>query len=193
MSLLPTKSDCIYTKCYCEENVWHLCDYVRQHQLKKLGNCFVVFISNENKTVPLWMQKAGKDLSHPVVWDYHVILVYSEEAGSLVYDLDSLLPFPYSFRKYTSQTFKSDLLLLPRYHRKFRVVSAQMYLDTFASDRTHMIRDGRYLMEPPSYPCIQTSDCSNNLQQFISMDQAIGVGEVLTLPEFQRKFCEAKS
>lgn len=39
----------------------------------------------------------------------------------------------------------------------FRVIPAQYYLETFASDRSHMlVNETEYLSTPPEYPCIQT-------------------------------------
>ena len=41
--------------------------------------------------------------------------------------------------------------------RMFRVIPANVFLDTFASDRSHMLdAEGKWLKPPPSYPCIQT-------------------------------------
>ena len=57
---------------------------------------------------------------------------------TLVYDLDSELPFPTYFHKYVTETFRTDAILNPEYHRQFRVVPAASFLNTFASDRRHM-------------------------------------------------------
>ena len=69
--------------------------------MEKLIKNSKIFISNENKTVPLWKQSAAEDPEHPVVWDYHVIMI----SENLVYDLDTRLPFPCSFDDYSKQTF----------------------------------------------------------------------------------------
>ena len=55
-----------------------------------------------------------------------------------MYDLDSELPFPTYFHKYVTETFRTDAILNPEYHRQFRVVPAASFLNTFASDRRHM-------------------------------------------------------
>ena len=57
---------------------------------------------------------------------------------TLVYDLDSELPFPTYFHKYVTETFRTDAILNPEYHRQFRVVPAKLFLHNFASDRRHM-------------------------------------------------------
>lgn len=45
--------------------------------------------------------------------------------------------------------------------RLFRIVKAAEYLQHFASDRSHMWKDGRWLAEPPLYPPIQTQGEKN--------------------------------
>ena len=37
-----------------------------------------------------------------------------------MYDLDSELPFPTYFHKYVTETFRTDAILNPEYHRKGR-------------------------------------------------------------------------
>ncbi len=86
--------------------------------------------------VPLWRQKAGKDEEKLVIWDYHVLFLYRpDEQRCLVFDLDSDLPFPTYFHKYVTETFRTDAILNPEYHRFFRVVGAEEFLQRFASDR----------------------------------------------------------
>jgi hypothetical protein len=41
---------------------------------------------------------------------------------------------------------------------------------------------------PPAYPPISTSESSHNLDDFISMEASVGIGEVLSLTEFVKKF-----
>lgn len=55
-----------------EENVYKLVEEVSKMYPNELHKCFVVFISNQSRTVPLWRQKAGKDEDRLVIW---VILV----------------------------------------------------------------------------------------------------------------------
>ena len=39
----------------------------------------------------------------------------------------------------------------------FRVISADYYLNNFASDRSHMLNDeNNYSSPPPNYPCIES-------------------------------------
>jgi len=156
---------------------------------------WAVFISNKKRVVPLWKQKAGRDEEKLVIWDYHVIALYRpEEARTLVYDLDSELPFPTYFHKYVTETFRTDAILNPEYHRIFRVVPASTFLAHFSSDRRHMRKsDGSWLKPPPPYPCIQgekdKEESAHNLEDFISMEPGEGrFGEVLSLTDFVRRF-----
>lgn len=186
----PGKDECTYTSCYCEENVWKLCDSFRSHGFN-IEEIYAVFISNHERMVSLWQQQAG-DLA---IWDYHVILI-TRGKETLVYDLDSLLPFPVEFRRYVEDTFKPSKPALrlgwktvPM--RMYRVVPATAYLKEFASDRSHMIdpKDGSWRAAPPSYPPIKTQGCSNNIQEFISMsDSALSPGRVVNEAELLKMF-----
>ena len=155
----------------------------------ELSKCHVVFVSNEKQVVPLWRQKAGKDEEKLVIWDYHAILVYKPDHRCIVFDLDSNMPFPTFFHKYVTETFRTDAILNPEYHRFFRVVPAATFLAEFASDRRHMKKpDGTWMKSPPPYPPIQTAKAKHNLDDFISMDPAVGVGQVMSLKEFVQQF-----
>ncbi|GFW36261.1 protein N-terminal glutamine amidohydrolase [Trichonephila clavipes] len=116
---IPSSKECLYTSCYCEENVWKLCEYVKNNQSNLLSNCYAVFISNKNQSVPLWYQKSGKDENKLAVWDYHVIFIYhsNDDKGALVYDLDTVLPFPVPLEKYAPLTFQFETYLQPNHHR----------------------------------------------------------------------------
>ena len=61
-----------------------------------------------------------------------------------MYDLDSELPFPTYCHKYVTETFRTDAILNPEYHRQFRTVPAEKFLQQFASDRRHMRKGSRY-------------------------------------------------
>ncbi|XP_037651778.1 protein N-terminal glutamine amidohydrolase [Sebastes umbrosus] len=186
--ITPSRENCVYTSCYCEENVWKLCEYVRTERTTPLEELFVVFISNENRMVPLWKQKSGRG-DQPVIWDYHVVLLQVRlQSSSLVYDLDSELSFPCSLKLYAGQGLRSDRNIKPAYHRKLRVVPAESFLLNFASDRSHMKNsDGSWKMPPPPYPPIHTTECQMNLDDFISMSPAVGWGEVFSLDHFLQR------
>ncbi|XP_058687207.1 protein N-terminal glutamine amidohydrolase isoform X2 [Poecile atricapillus] len=146
---------CTYTSCYCEENVWKLCDYIRSQDRHPLEEFYAVFISNDRRMIPLWKQKSGHG-DEPVVWDYHVILLHvTSGEQNFIYDLDTVLPFPCPFDVYSVEAFRLDDSLRPEFHRMIR---ADLYLKTFASDRSHMKdADGKWQKPPPPYPCIETA------------------------------------
>jgi len=193
-NLVPSGPECSYAACFCEENVWKLADHVRSNAPNELLKCYAVFVSNKKQVVPLWRQRAGRDEEKLVIWDYHVIFVYKPDERCLVFDLDSDLPFPTFFHKYVTETFRTDAILNPEYHRFFRVVPAGRFLQKFASDRRHMRKpDGSWMKPPPPYDCISTQEAVHNLDEFISMDNqdqssSSEIGEVITLTEFVKKF-----
>ncbi|OCT75000.1 hypothetical protein XELAEV_18033989mg [Xenopus laevis] len=183
------RSDCLYTSCYCEENVWKLCEYIRDHRPCLLEQFSAVFISNENKMIPIWKQKSAKG-DGPVIWDYHVILLHeSARDGNFVYDLDTILPFPSPCNTYIREALKCDSNIHCDFRRKLRVVGAHEFLQTFASDRSHM-RDSssNWTKPPPPYPCIQTAESTMNLDDFISMNPEVGWGTVYSLAAFIERF-----
>lgn len=92
--------DYIYTPYYCEENIYLLADsFSHDNTVTNAWEINVVFVSNETKTVALWSQKQSQDPEHPVVWDYHCILVLRPRLEpatepAWVYDYDSYLSIP---------------------------------------------------------------------------------------------------
>lgn len=194
ISLLK-RTECTYTSCYCEENVWHLCNQVKNVCPERLPFCYAVFISNKDRKIPLWAQNAGKPPDNLVVWDYHVIFIYkAETAESLVYDLDTVLEFPCSFNKYFHTAIQEETDFAPGYHRCFRVISAETFLKTFASSRSHMRNaDGNWISPPPNYPCIVTPECSDNLESFIRMDPDVGWGEIHDAQTFFQRFSKKQA
>ncbi|XP_032874972.1 protein N-terminal glutamine amidohydrolase [Amblyraja radiata] len=187
------KEDCVYTSCYCEENVWKLCEYIKNKRQHPLEEWYAVFISNDEKMVPIWRQRSCHE-DQPVIWDYHVLLFH--DCGGQhceVYDLDSTLPFPCPIDIYMKEAFRSEDHMRPIFRRKMRVLRADLYLKTFASDRSHMKNaHGMWRMAPPPYPCIQTAEAQMNLHDFISMNLAVGWGDVYTFTEFVQQFGSTK-
>uniref|UniRef100_A0A8D0E823 Protein N-terminal glutamine amidohydrolase n=1 Tax=Salvator merianae TaxID=96440 RepID=A0A8D0E823_SALMN len=185
----PPRPACVYTSCYCEENIWKLCEYIQSWNQYPLEEFYAVFISNERRMVPLWKQQAGCQ-GQPVIWDYHVVLLHASSGNqNFIYDLDTVLPFPCPFDTYVEEAFKSDSIINPEFQRKIRLIRADVYLKTFASDRSHMKdASGNWLKPPPPYPCIETADFKMNLNDFISMNPDIGWGSVFPLPEFAQTF-----
>lgn len=172
-----------HTRFYCEENVYLLCK-----KLCAIGvadptglDLFVVFISNGEKKVPLWYQKASTRIDGLVLWDYHVICIQSMSqrngegnAHPLVWDLDSSLPFPFPLNQYFAEAIRPLLSLNSRYSRLFRVVHAPTFLRFFASDRRHMKdSQGNWISLPPKYgPIVAEDGTLNNLNEYNEMRAA---------------------
>ena len=208
MACAPKQEECVYTSCYCEENVWKLCEQFQKRGGDTKQLC-VVFISSHERQTALWNLKCGGTADFQL-WDYHVILIKSapsdressqsttdtvreHESESLVYDLDTSLPFPVSFNQYAKEVLRPELILhlrsagLPE--RLFRVISADTFLEEFSSDRSHMRKeDGTWFAPPPLYPPIKSQKNSNNIQEFISMKNSSAPGIVMTELEFLHRF-----
>ena len=188
-----SKPECMYTSCYCEENVWMLCNKVKQYDLNLLSSSSVLFISNPQKSVPIWKQRSQISDVDPVIWDYHVVMlsfcpnVDEDKENYYIYDLDSTLPFPSLLSVYIKNALKSDSDLIEKYHRFLKVIPAKDYLNHFASDRSHMkLADGQWLATPPSYPCISTENCKMNLNEYLNMDAQTSHETVYSLTDFQK-------
>jgi hypothetical protein len=121
-----TKEECDYAYCYCEENIYRFAELLQTRFADELQRnqrkVFVIFLSNPRKQTLIWKQKSSSDPDEPVCWDYHVILcvrsVESEkEEENLIYDFDSLLPFPCDLSFYCKEAFRPDLSILPRFRQ----------------------------------------------------------------------------
>ncbi|XP_040149622.1 protein N-terminal glutamine amidohydrolase isoform X2 [Ictidomys tridecemlineatus] len=66
----PPRDACVYSSCYCEENIWKLCEYIKNHNQYPLEECYAVFISNERKMIPIWKQQARPG-NGPVIWEFN--------------------------------------------------------------------------------------------------------------------------
>ncbi|KAK9503491.1 hypothetical protein O3M35_010036 [Rhynocoris fuscipes] len=156
LSAVIKRENCVYTSCYCEENIWKLCEQIKNIKPECLENCFVIFVSNHSKQVPIWFQKSGHvEDDYLCVWDYHVFMIEKSSNGTLVFDFDTVLDFPVPFEIYVAKALKPEFNR--HYERLFRVIPSNTYLTCFASDRSHMKRkDGSYMQEPPSYSPICT-------------------------------------
>jgi protein N-terminal glutamine amidohydrolase len=165
---------------YCEENVWHLCGDPGVPGCDKR----VVFISNEARRVAMWGQSAANAPGEPVVWDYHVVLL-SRTVTWQVWDLDSTLALGLPFDDWARGSF--ELAVTPvAFHPRFRCIDAQVFRDTFGSDRRHMRRpDGTDVSPAPPWPCIGRE---HNLDRFADMRDASGPGELHDFEGLRRRF-----
>ncbi|XP_022657647.1 protein N-terminal glutamine amidohydrolase-like [Varroa jacobsoni] len=191
---LPAKDQLMYTACYCEENIYKLCELIKNKETELLDSCYVAFISNASQTVPLWRQRAGDQANDGhIIWDYHVIMIYYHESCNgctYVYDLDTTLAFPVPLEEYVWKAFKPQVPLKHGFRRHIRCLGARDYLATFASNRQRMRRpDGAWIKPPPPYAPIANTISSNNLEWFIDMRSSNGVpGIVLNQFNFCKQF-----
>ncbi|EDQ86700.1 uncharacterized protein MONBRDRAFT_10698 [Monosiga brevicollis MX1] len=178
----------LYTSHYCEENVYKLLERVQQHHPEQLDRWYALFLSNQARHMAIFAQSLGDPVrGSVVVWDYHVIALrlgaaHPSAAEDLVFDFDSVLPFPCDAETYLNATFPYSFLDLAHNMRaQVHMVPAKQFLSTFASDRSHMRRhDGSYTKPPPPYPCIHSPDApsTNNLSAFLAIRGAQDVGPV---------------
>ncbi len=169
--MLPNPEDCHYQSCYCEENIWHLC----QHPV--CTESTVIFIASHGGMFPMLYQKAMSDPTTPILWDYHVILLLAGQPAHIL-DFDTILPFCTELGTYLPQSFLPEKSVAPEYRPYFRLIPAQAYLREFRSDRSHMrTEDGGWNSPPPDWPPIGNG--GSNLARFIDM-QDHSIGEVLS-------------
>lgn len=141
-----------YTKYFCEENIWCLC---QQEAFQDLPQ-YVLFISNSAKQCPFWFQKAAKPFD-PILWDYHVILAVQLD-GWHIFDLDTRLPCPMELDEYFTQSFLDVVSFGSNLAPHVKIIDAKKYTDEFYSDRSHMKdKNGNWLATPPSWPLIENA------------------------------------
>ena len=113
----------------------------------------------------MFRQKASDDPFKPIFWDYHVILLVPSSEPKII-DFDTTLSFCSDMDEYLSlslpniRTLKSDLQPI------FRIIRSCDYARNFSSNRQHMIADGAWLAEPPSWPCVGSG--KSNFHDFIN-------------------------
>eukprot|EP01023_Acetabularia_acetabulum_P051636 TRINITY_DN5717_c0_g1_i3.p2 TRINITY_DN5717_c0_g1~~TRINITY_DN5717_c0_g1_i3.p2 ORF type:complete len:207 (-),score=27.76 TRINITY_DN5717_c0_g1_i3:86-706(-) len=189
--LLHNQSSCTYTKQYCEENVYKLCE-----QWPDFG-CEGIKVQRAHQPTSQCQgkKKTGDFASEFLVaWDYHVILIQKEtnnqefQRRSKVWDLDTLLNFPCNFDYYCMHALRTQQNLQQKYKRFYRVINGNEFLRFFASDRSHMRGgDGSWLAAPPDYPPIVSEDGKTmNLFQYVDMEiqSQNQFGKVMNQEEF---------
>lgn len=139
-----------YSANFCEENIWHLC---QNPELKGFSKS-VLIVSNPAKNCPFRFQKSvfGEEV---VWWNYHVILLAVFNNLSLIYDFDSTLSIPLNAVEYLKKTFDEKDHLRAEHLPLFKSITAIDYVDSFFSDRSHMMDEqGNWLSSPPDWQII---------------------------------------
>jgi hypothetical protein len=168
-----------YQAYYCEENIWQLCQQPPTH----ISQPHAILISNPTKSCALWHQRAATHDDRPVVWDYHVIFAAIQHEEWWIWDLDTTLPLPVQASAYLDNTFAHAEHWPQAFVPMFRIVPATTYIDTLASDRSHMLDNkGQYLQPPPPWDPPGTPPENTPLMAYIDMTLPTP-GRVLTLPQ----------
>lgn len=173
-----------YAPYFCEENIWQLLADER-HQATE---AYAIVITNRQRQVAMWAQRAALVPGTPVVWDYHVVALARAERGFEVWDLDCTAGCPLPFVRWREVSFEVARELPDALAPLFRVVPAAEYRARFSSDRAHMLRpDGTPLQTPPPWAPILPPGEPPNLQRFLDVDAPF-LGEVLDLPGLSTRF-----
>lgn len=171
-----------YTACFCEENIWWLC----QAERFSAASSNVVFISNPSRCCALYAQKAAADTNAPVFWDYHVVLLVEDAGRREVWDLDCVAGTPLPAHVWLDATFEPAKHLPAVVQPLFRLVPASVFVANFSSDRSHMRNQkGEPQMPFPSWPSIVQG--TSNLFRFVDMENPF-LGEVFQLPEVKQRW-----
>lgn len=134
-TIFPPKAQCDYTAFFCEENIWWLGRRLVDAGWP-LGAGTVWLISNQRREVPLLKQR--RDEHGVVLWDYHVVLQWRDEADHWILDFDSALPWPCPLEHYLMASFPARETLHQEWWIKIRRVPLSDYLSRLHSDRGHM-------------------------------------------------------
>ena len=118
-----------------------------------------------------------------------MILFASKDDSSLIYDFDSTLPVPLSGKEYLQKTFLSNENWKKNDLPAFKLIDANDFINSFVSDRSHMIdADGNWLSIPPKWPLIGKDGGVLSLPELLdftltSKERIYNLEEVLSLVE----------
>jgi protein N-terminal glutamine amidohydrolase len=167
-----------YCPFYCEENIWHLC---RESNFEN-EDASVVVISNPERGVFFWGQRAAADAGFPVLLDYHVVLLH-REATWMIYDFDSTANFPIAADDYLEHTFPQRDKVSGGFSPMFRIIARDEYAEGFTSDRSHHKDDtGTWSSPMPDWPCIG-GNRTNTFPELITTNK----GDVVSLGNLHRR------
>lgn len=176
---LPQRERYLYQSCYCEENIWHLC------QRPEFLNSDVIIMASRGGFFPILHQRGAETPQTPLLWDYHVVLLWRDERGDhYVLDFDTSMSFCTPAEWYFRQALLDERLLVPEFIPLFRVMPAGEYAASLLSDRRHMKTKDGWLAEPPKWPPI--SKTRSNLKKFTDMSDH-EYGDVLTSTQLMRR------
>ncbi|MCL6270620.1 protein N-terminal glutamine amidohydrolase [Sansalvadorimonas sp. 2012CJ34-2] len=133
----------------------------------------VLFLSSPSRKTPILQQKSSPHPDSPVLWDYHVILLMRNKGASWIFDFDSHLSFPVQAGDYFQKCFYPQDTLSPEHQVYIREISADEYLKTFTSDRSHMLdSEEKPLVRFPPYPPInQNKEETISLMEYLDIEK----------------------
>jgi hypothetical protein len=181
----------LYCAFYCEENVWHLCAHARVAAAERR----VLFVSNADRRVAMWGQRAAATRGHGIAWDYHVVLLLRHSGQRWqIWDLDAHDPGPRSATGWLRESFEPTELLPRRYAPRFRMVESADYRRHLRSDRRHMLLSDGTLMQPPppwqpivgEPPACAPEDGGSNLARFVDTQDPGFLGQLFDLESLGR-------
>jgi hypothetical protein len=150
------KKHYLYTPLFCEENIWQLVLSLSKTNPKiNMSEMWVLMITNPDKKIALINQQAAA-INQAIIWDYHVILLAEINHLYFIFDFDTRLPFVTTLQNYIQNTFIPANNLPPEFIPYIRKIPAQLYLEQFYSDRSHMQNQIEQSEFPP-WPIINTN------------------------------------
>lgn len=171
-----------YQPYYCEENAWHR---VADPVLAASG-AKVLVISNAEKAVPFWQQRAAPRPDDVVMWDYHVVVW----ALGQIWDPDHVPGCPVPVASWLSASFAGLAAAPEPYWPRFRCIDGAYYRAHFASDRRHMRTAEGWQAPPPSWPPIGDGHV---LPELLDLSDAGAWGPWLSLDAFAARAGLARS
>uniref|UniRef100_A0A7S4NPV1 Protein N-terminal glutamine amidohydrolase n=1 Tax=Paramoeba aestuarina TaxID=180227 RepID=A0A7S4NPV1_9EUKA len=171
------KNQIEYTSCFCEENIWQACKWLKENSPRHYENSFAILVTNKNETIPIACHSS--EAHKIVVWDYHVLLLTKslESNSFVVVDFDYKDPdeieqgrkegeekkrkwsLSCPMLRYCENALRVRFQLREEFERMYRVIPGPTYFANFFSDRMHMKDEkGGWLKPPPSYPCINENN-----------------------------------
>ena len=176
----PQRRNYAYHSRYCEENIWWLCQ-----QPEFAVSDVIVIAAAQAECFPILCQRAADAPDQPLLWDYHVVLLWPNSEQTYLIDFDTTLPFCTPVADYFQQSFLDEEALYPEFVPLFRVLPAQEYLCNLRSDRSHMKTKTGWQAPPPSWPAISADE--NNLHQFTDMSDR-EYGKIFTATELLKTY-----
>jgi len=177
---LPQREHYAYHSRYCEENIWLLCQ-----QPEFAASDVIVIAATQAECFPILCQRAADAPDQPLLWYYHVVLLWSNSEQTYLIDFDTTLPFCTPVTDYFQSSFLDEETLYPEFIPLFRVMPAQDYVRILRSDRSHMRTKNGWQAPPPHWPVISANE--SNLHQFTDMNDR-EYGQIFTAAELLKTY-----